>query len=183
MLQVLLQLSPVEISALVFGGLVLLFSFRRLYADYRIRKLGAVRSNVLGTNPITGKGCKSFTKTTPANVFRSPLLHQGRLLPEQGQARLLLQPHLRLGHPRMPQLCRDYFLGPDPLLDDAGTRTYQDDTHNEVPRVWQGRGVPRDLEPLSGRLNLHHRRAAMVGQQGLDPAHVRQGQGARPRDL
>lgn len=56
MLQVLFQLSLLQISALVFGGLVLLFSFRRLYADYRIRKLGAVRSNVLGTNPITSKG-------------------------------------------------------------------------------------------------------------------------------
>ncbi|KAJ4306964.1 hypothetical protein N0V88_000337 [Collariella sp. IMI 366227] len=54
MVSFLLGLGPLYTSALVLGFLTLLFLSRRLYVDYRIRKLGFVRAPVLGTNPITG---------------------------------------------------------------------------------------------------------------------------------
>ncbi|KAK3897459.1 cytochrome P450 [Staphylotrichum tortipilum] len=54
MLEVFLALSPLQTTALILGGLTILFISRRAYVDRRIRKLGGVRAPVLATNPVSG---------------------------------------------------------------------------------------------------------------------------------
>jgi hypothetical protein len=55
MLEAFLALSAVQATALILGGLAILFVSRRAYVDYRIRKLGGVRAPELATNPIGSK--------------------------------------------------------------------------------------------------------------------------------
>lgn len=53
-LQEVASLGPLRLSLLSLALLVAYFVLARLYADYRIRNLGAVRAHVLATNPLTG---------------------------------------------------------------------------------------------------------------------------------
>ncbi|KAK3297594.1 cytochrome P450 [Chaetomium fimeti] len=53
MLQFLFALGPLHTSALVLGCLSIFFLSRKLFVDYKIRKLGGVRAPVLATNPLT----------------------------------------------------------------------------------------------------------------------------------
>lgn len=64
MFKLLLSLSPISIWALVFACLAAFFLGRKAIVDYKIRKLGAVRSPVLGTNPLTGMGKDYVAKSS-----------------------------------------------------------------------------------------------------------------------
>jgi hypothetical protein len=50
----LLGLGPYYTSALVLGCLTIFFLARKALVDYKIRKVGGVRSAVLATNPLFG---------------------------------------------------------------------------------------------------------------------------------
>jgi hypothetical protein len=62
MLEFILPLTRLSVSTLLLGGLVVFFLSRRLYVDYKIRKLGGVRAGVLATNPITGQGVLAVSR-------------------------------------------------------------------------------------------------------------------------
>lgn len=55
MFAALLALGPVYLTCLTLGFLTVFFAVRRLLTDRRIYKAGGVRSNVMATNPLTGK--------------------------------------------------------------------------------------------------------------------------------
>ncbi|KUI60614.1 Cytochrome P450 52A13 [Cytospora mali] len=54
MFRELLALGPLYLSFIVASLIVVYYVVRTAYVDYRIRKLGCVRSNVLALNPLTG---------------------------------------------------------------------------------------------------------------------------------
>ena len=54
MFSALLELPPSHVLVFVVGSLVLFYGSRRVWKDYKIRKVGGVRAPVLATNPLTG---------------------------------------------------------------------------------------------------------------------------------
>ncbi|KAK0612887.1 cytochrome P450 [Bombardia bombarda] len=54
MIDIILSLRPLYIWAVVLGLIAAWFPARKAYVDYKIRKLGGVRSSVLATDPIRG---------------------------------------------------------------------------------------------------------------------------------
>ncbi len=58
MFRFILSLGPIYIWAIIFACITTFFLARKALVDYKIRKLGAVRSPVLATNPITGMKSK-----------------------------------------------------------------------------------------------------------------------------
>ncbi|KAK3315066.1 cytochrome P450 [Apodospora peruviana] len=54
MFELIFSLPQPYLWALILGSLIIYFPTRKAYADYRIRKLGGVRSVLLASNPITG---------------------------------------------------------------------------------------------------------------------------------
>ena len=55
MLDIILSLHPLYLLAIVLGSILVYFPIKKLHVDYRIRKLGGVRSGIIATNPISGK--------------------------------------------------------------------------------------------------------------------------------
>lgn len=58
MLDILLSLHPLYLLAIILGSVLVYFPIKKLHVDYRIRKLGGVRSGIIASNPISGECTK-----------------------------------------------------------------------------------------------------------------------------